>query len=112
RQNYLKRVLAHRGEDLQHRISVLVSENHSCREGWFSEIMKSVPVFENMNSEKAVRFRKKLGYSLPGARIFNETVSESDWKKLSDADPEAVCFAHRPLERRWTNEVLNYSETG
>ncbi|HMZ59849.1 MAG TPA: radical SAM protein [Leptospiraceae bacterium] len=110
--NYLKRVLAHRGEDLQHRISVLVSENHSCREGWFSEIMKSVPVFENMNSEKAVRFRKKLGYSLPGARIFNETVSESDWKKLSDADPEAVCFAHRPLERRWTNEVLNYSETG
>lgn len=112
RQNYLKRVLAHRGEDLQHRLSVLISENSSCREGWILEMMKILPVFQDMRSEKAARLRNKLGYSLPGARISDADISESVWKKLSEADPESVCFAERILERRWTNEVLNYSETG
>lgn len=110
--NYLKRVLSHRGEDLQHRVSVLISENHSCREGWILEMMKILPVFQDMRSEKAVRFVKKLGYSIPGARILDSDISESDWRKLSNADPESLCFADRLLERRWTNEVLSYSETG
>jgi hypothetical protein len=52
-----------------------------------------------------------LGDALPAARVLDPVIDPSAWSELATrADPEAVTFADRRLERTWQRRVLGYGE--
>ncbi|TGK12177.1 radical SAM protein [Leptospira fletcheri] len=109
--SYLSRTLAHRGENMLHRIVLVLPENVSFPEEWLDDISEYLPVFREMKWEDAVRKSGELGGEFPGARILDQEFHEGAWEALSEsADPEAVLFANRNLEKKWCWEVLGYSE--
>lgn len=109
--SYLSRTLAHRGENMLHRIVLVLPHGISFPLEWVSEIREYIPVFQEMEWEEAVQKSKELGGEFPGARIISKNGNASAWKVLKEnADPESVTFSDRVLEKRWCWEVLGYSE--
>ncbi|TGK01194.1 radical SAM protein [Leptospira langatensis] len=109
--SYLSRTLAHRGENMMHRIVLVLPLGVSFPLEWVSEIREYIPVFQEMDWEEASKKSEELGGDFPGARIVSKNENRAAWKILQEnADPESVTFADRELEKRWCWEVLGYSE--
>ncbi|TGK07627.1 radical SAM protein [Leptospira semungkisensis] len=109
--SYLSRTLAHRGENMMHRIVLVLPIGVSFPLEWIAEIREYIPVFQEMEWEEASKKAEELGGDFPGARIISKNENRSAWKLLlENADPESVTFADRDLEKRWCWEVLGYSE--
>jgi hypothetical protein len=109
--SYLSRVLAHRGEDLQRRIVVVLGTGVEATVGWLAEARSRVPVYRDQTVLCALRDAERLGVDLPMARILDPQVTPADWDELARrADGEAVAFADRALERRWQVKVLGFGD--
>ncbi|EQA44518.1 radical SAM domain protein [Leptospira broomii serovar Hurstbridge str. 5399] len=109
--SYLSRSLAHRGENMLHRIVLVLSKESDFPKEWVEEAREYIPVFQEMSWEEAVRKAEELGGEFPAARIVEEDFHAQAWAALvKAADPETVSFSNREFERRWCWEVLGYSE--
>ncbi|MFO0980987.1 MAG: radical SAM protein [Planctomycetota bacterium] len=110
--SYASRVLAHRGEDQQRRIAVVLREGVRLADDLAAAIMTLVPVFQDQRIAVAVQNAARLGDDLPGARIIGAPPEvEPAWRELAQrADPECVTFADRALESRWIRNVLGHRE--
>lgn len=112
--SYLSRVLAHRGEDLQRRLVVVLPAGRQLPAEYLGELMQLVPVYQDVSIDdlRPPAFTyPEIGVTRPNARITDPALSIRDWKALAkQADPEAVAFAHRALEARWQAEVLAYGQ--
>jgi hypothetical protein len=109
--SYLSRVLAHRGEDLQRRLVVVLPEGTSFPPDYLVSLCAEVPVYRDQPWRQALAVTERLGDDLPAARIVGPAIDPSAWNELAArADPEAVTFADRRLERAWQREVLGYGE--
>jgi hypothetical protein len=109
--SYLSRVLAHRGEDLQRRLVVVLPEGTWFPPDYLASLSAEVPVYRDQSWREALVAAERLGNDLPSARVIGPTIDPSAWKELAArADPEAVTFADRRLERAWQRQVLGYDE--
>jgi len=109
--SYLSRVLAHRGEDLQRRIAVVLPRELDLPSDYLVALRDEVPVFRDQPAWKALEDASLLGGVLPAARIVDRELDAHSWKMLRrKADAEAVAFASRRLERAWQTGVLGYGE--
>ncbi|MCB1160048.1 MAG: radical SAM protein, partial [Leptospiraceae bacterium] len=106
---YIKRQLAFREEDMQHRLIILLPLHHTCSLDWVLVCMNEVRVYKDTWVWDTLRFLPELGMSLPAARILDPKIDSDTFERLKEeADPEAISFASRLLEKRWTAEVLGY----
>ena len=108
-QSYLGRVLAHRGEDLQRRIGVVLPRGTEFPDSWVEALLDEVPVFRLQTAEEALA--RHLGEDCPAALITDRDIDESTWEGLGRLrDPEGIAFACRAQEQRWCEEELRYGE--
>ncbi|MCW7470269.1 B12-binding domain-containing radical SAM protein [Leptospira kanakyensis] len=110
RNSYLSRTLAHRGENLQHRLVFVFDENRKDLKKWRDKNINSTSflVYERINNQNIRKLNpsKEAFYLIEG----NE-VDSSDFEFLkNEMDPETITFAARVLEERWSMEVLGYGE--
>jgi hypothetical protein len=109
--SYLSRVLAHRGEDLQRRLVVVVPEGAWFPPDFLAALRAEVPVYRDQPWRQALADADRLGDDLPAARVVGRAIDPSAWDELrTRADPESVTFADRRLERAWQRRVLGYEE--
>lgn len=109
--SYMSRVLAHRGDDLQRRLVVVLPPNLSWPEDSLHSLIRKVPVYRDQSLQQAASHALQLGEQLPNARVLDRHLEPDSWNELAEhADPESVCFADRSLEARWQAEVLGYAE--
>ncbi len=107
-QSYVSRALAHRGEDLQRRIAVVLDRDQPV--DWVDALREVAQVFRDQTAAEALRTAGRLGADLPAARITGP-VSEAQFHDLSRAaDADAVCFSDPDLELRWTRRILGFSD--
>ncbi|HWE24609.1 MAG TPA: radical SAM protein [Myxococcales bacterium] len=102
--SYASRALAHRGENLQRRLCVVLSGDGD--PDWVEAVRRHARVFRDQSWQRALRDAERLGGDLPGARITDVPPPEAfrDLQRLCDAD--AVSFADRATERAWQAEML------
>jgi hypothetical protein len=106
-QSYASRTLAHRGEDLQRRISVVLAERHDLPADWLEALAGEVFVYREQSAREAAASAARLGVDLPGARILDRDIDPALWRELAaHADPVAVTFASRKHEEAWVHRVL------
>jgi tRNA A37 methylthiotransferase MiaB len=106
-QSYASRSLAHRGEDLQRRVCVVLAEGHSFARDWVDAARNAAYVFREQSALEAAARATALGDELEGALILDRELDEELWQALcEDADPGAIAFAERALELRWVTRVL------
>ena len=103
--SYASRALSHRGEDLQHRICVVLSGEAD--HGWVDAVRQRVPVFRNQGFRRALADASRLGADLPCARITDLPPSDALAELQRLCDPDSVCFAGRVLERAWQARMLD-----
>ena len=103
--SYASRALSHRGEDLQHRICVVLSGEAD--HGWVDAVRQRVPVFRNQGFRRALADASRLGADLPCARITDLPPSDAFAELQRLCDPDSVCFAGRVLERAWQARMLD-----
>jgi hypothetical protein len=109
--SYLSRVLAHRGEDLQRRLVVVLPEDARFAPDYIDAVRSQVPVYRDQTWKQALTAAERLGNDLPAARVVGPAIDPAAWDELMvRADPEAVVFADRRLERAWQRRVLGYGE--
>ncbi len=103
--SYQSRALAHRGENQQRRIGVVLSQTRQYPDTWIDALLDTVPVFRDQSLEQALDNAEELGDSLPGARILDRDLNASVWARLASIpDPEAITFAVRETEREWIEQ--------
>jgi tRNA A37 methylthiotransferase MiaB len=103
--SYASRALAHRGENLQRRVCVVL--NGEADPDWVEAVRAHARVFRNQTSQRALRDAGRLGGDLPCARI-TDVPSRGALRELERlCDPDAVCFADRPTERAWQASMLD-----
>jgi len=109
---YLSRALAHRGEDAQRRISVVVPLHTQLPRDWLDAIRALVPLFVEQPLAQAARSAHELGLEQPAARIVGPLDDSRALEKLlREADSGSVAFADRAMEARWTRESLGFGDT-
>jgi hypothetical protein len=109
--SYVSRVLAHRGENLQRRLVVVLPRGAEMPPDYTGALRSMVPVYRDQPLRQAVADAGDLGGSVPSARVLDAEVDARSWKALRDrADPEAVVFAHRSHELAWQRKVLGYGD--
>ncbi|HEY5675882.1 MAG TPA: radical SAM protein [Myxococcales bacterium] len=107
-QSYASRALAHRGEDSQRRVTVLL--RGAFAPDWIDAIREGAQVFREQTAREALLAPERLGEGLPAARITGP-VSEADFAALSRrADADCVAFADLALEAAWTERVLGFGD--
>ncbi|MGE5049729.1 MAG: B12-binding domain-containing radical SAM protein, partial [Deltaproteobacteria bacterium] len=107
-QSYASRALAHRGEDFQRRVTVLL--RGAFAPDWIDAVREGAQVFREQTAREALLAPEQLGSGLPAARITG-AVSEADFAELSRrADADCVAFAERALEAAWTERVLGFGD--
>lgn len=100
-QSYVSRALAHRGEDLQRRIAVVLRGEFA--PDWIDAVRPHAQVFREQTAREALR---RGGTAPAGARIVGPT-SDEDFAALArDSDVDSVCFADRAREADWTRRIL------
>ncbi len=105
--SYASRSLAHRGEDLQRRINVVLPEGRTFPDDWLSALREQVPVYREQSAIVAAASAAELGDTLDSARIMDTKIDAQLWTTLvSNADPAAVTFAERSYEIAWVRGVL------
>lgn len=107
-QSYLSRSLAHRGEDAQRRIAVVLGGEHTAD---FAEALGGqAQVFREQTAAEALRDAEQLGNGLPAARITG-AVAPGQFDELSRrAGADFVAFADPALEQRWQERVLGFGD--
>jgi len=107
-QSYASRALAHRGEDLQRRMAVVLGDDFD-RE-WVDALREHAQVFRDQPVRAALRDAARLGDDLPGARIVGEVPSGALRELARTAEPDLVCFSDQRLERAWQQGVLGFAD--
>ncbi len=108
-QSYVSRALAHRGEDLQRRIAVVLQGGFA--PDWIDAIRPHAQVFREQTAREALRDADRLGADLPGARIVG-ALADHDFAVLArTADADSVAFADPGREAEWTRRVLGFADT-
>lgn len=110
RNSYLSRTLAHRGENLQHRLVFVFDGSHSELNNWRDRELNSTSflIYETIptNRIRSIDPSKEAFYLIEG-----EEIDASDFAFLKEEmDPEAITFSSRKLEEKWSMEVLGYGE--
>jgi hypothetical protein len=106
--SYAARALAHRGEDLQRRITVVLPATQVFPEDWLEALRDEVPVYRDQTARQAAARAAELGDTLPGARILDRDIDRDTWRALqAHAHPAAVCFAERSHEIAWLRRTLD-----
>jgi hypothetical protein len=107
-QSYFSRALAHRGEDLQRRIAVVLRGGFA--PDWVEAIRGHAQVFRDRTAGEALRDAEDIGAGLPGARITGD-LSDQDFAELARrADGDAIAFADPRREADWTRRVLGFGD--
>lgn len=110
RQSYLSRTLAHRGENLQHRLVFVFDGNHRELRNWRNIEMESTSflIYEIVSTNKI----QSLDPSLEAFYLIEgDEIQTKDFEFLKqNMDPEAVTFSSRKWEEKWSMEVLGYGE--
>ncbi len=111
--NYLNRVLAHRDENMQHRL-VIILKSAAELTSKFREDMKNrsdLFYYEEKTFDALPKELSEIGIDSPMVWISDRECSENLWKKIVEkVDPEAISFRSRKWEKRWSNEVLGYGD--
>ncbi|PJZ86549.1 B12-binding domain-containing radical SAM protein [Leptospira harrisiae] len=110
RNSYLSRTLAHRGENLQHRLVFVFDGNHLELRNWREKELDSAAflIYERVatNRIKSLDPAEESFYLVEG-----EKLDSKDFEFLKqNMDPETITFSSRKLEERWSMEVLGYGE--
>lgn len=109
--SYFSRAIAHRGEDLQRRLVVVLPRDAAWDPDYLEALMDEVPVYRDQSVAEALEAPAELGDTRPRARILTPELDRADWQALrAEADPEAVSFADRRLERAWVELALGYAD--
>jgi tRNA A37 methylthiotransferase MiaB len=103
--SYASRALAHRGEDLQRRICVVL-RGDADRE-WIDAVRERVPVFRDQGFRRAMADAARLGSDLPCARITDLPPPAAFRALRRLCGPDSICFADRALERAWQSAMLD-----
>ena len=106
--SYLSRALAHRGEDLQRRIAVVLRHPHA--RDWVDAVRARAQVFQERTARDALREAEELGGTLPGARITGPVDADAFAELARRADADSVAFADPALELQWTWRVLGFGD--
>ncbi len=106
--SYVSRAIAHRGEDLQRRIAVVLRNGGSGAgvsfpRDWIDAVREKAQVFVEQSYDTAAASARRLGHEEPGALVVGPGAAGP---KLDAADPDAVAFANRAAEARWQAENL------
>ncbi|TGL37805.1 B12-binding domain-containing radical SAM protein [Leptospira perdikensis] len=110
RNSYLSRTLAHRGENLQHRLVFVFDGKNSELKNWRNSELDSTSflIYETIDTNQIRNLdpTKEAFYLITG-----EEIDTSDFVFLKEEmDPEAITFSSRKLEEKWSMEVLGYGE--
>ncbi|MCA8958672.1 MAG: radical SAM protein [Planctomycetes bacterium] len=107
--SYHARAAAHRGEDMQRRIGVVLGRDTALPADWVEAVQELVPVFREQSAAEALADAVHLGDTLPCARIVDATCDDRTLGALQrGADLESVAFADRDLEQRWQTQRIGY----
>ena len=106
--SYLSRSLAHRGEDAQRRISVVLSRDFA--PDWVEAVRASAQVFREQSLNQALGDAARLGEDLPGARIVGPCEPAGVEALGRSADADLVAFADRAWEAWWQERVLGFGD--
>ena len=106
--SYVSRALAHRGEDLQRRIAVVLRGEHPL--DWIEALRERAQVFRDQTVREALRNAGELGASAPAARITGAVSPEELAALAREADGDSVSFADPALELEWTRRVLGFGD--
>jgi hypothetical protein len=118
---YLTRVQAHRGMDLQRRLSMVLPSSvrwDSIDEQWLKLLRDTgIEVYRNATLEEALLVADELGAAYPAVRITDHDslltrLSAQVTELARRADPDTVTFASRRAEREWQRTILGYGESG
>jgi hypothetical protein len=105
--SYASRALAHRGENLQRRVTVVLPRDAAFPADWLAALSDEVPVYREQTLREALERGEALGDTELRARVMDRAVDKASWRELGDrADPTSVAFADRALERAWVCGVL------
>ncbi len=108
---YLTRSLAHRGEDAQRRIAVVVPASALLPGDWIDAVRDRVPLFVEQPLAQAARDAALLGAEVPAALITGPLDDARALERLlREADAASVAFADRAMESRWTREALGFGD--
>jgi hypothetical protein len=102
--SYTSRALAHRGENLQRRLCVVLSGDPDS--DWVEAVRGHARVFRDQRWRQALRDAERLGDDLPCARITDVPPGDVLGELKRRCDPDAVCFADRGTERAWQGAML------
>ena len=113
--SYVTRALAHRGENLQRRLAVVLRDGSAARRrgfdpDWIAAIREKAQVFREQPVAEALRDAELLGVELPGARIVGPAPREAQAELEQRADADCVAFADRALEAAWQQRVLGFGD--
>jgi radical SAM family protein len=106
--SYLARALAHRGENLQRRLAVVLRGQSD--PDWVDAVRQHAQVFRDQPVTHALRDAERLGDELPGARITGPATPEQLAQLSRRADGDWVAFAALPLEKAWQERVLGFGD--
>ncbi len=102
--SYVSRVLAHRGENLQRRVAVVVPKGAALNADWLAAAAEQVPVYQDQSAKQAL---EGLDAEPPTRARVVGPVAPAEWAALVDrADVEQVSFADRTLEAKWLLDAL------
>ena len=108
--SYVSRALAHRGEDLQRRIAVVLERGFP--RDWIDAVREKAQVFVAQTGAQALAHAHALFEDEPGALVTDGPDAgpgrevEVPRDLAAEADPDAVVFADRERERAWQREVV------
>ncbi|MDF3819402.1 B12-binding domain-containing radical SAM protein [Leptospira sp. 96542] len=110
KRSYLSRSLAHRGENLQHRLVLIWEGSFETYQSFLNQYKEDVSFF--IYYKLPVSQMHSIDFGLGGFYLLiGDDCDESDWDWLIETmDPETISFHNRKLEERWTLEVLGYGE--
>ncbi len=110
--SYLSRVLEHRGENAQRRLSVVLEPSVKIARDLGLAAMELAFVYRNMSLATAAENADSHGDGRPFARVTGpvDLLSLNFRTLVEQADPDAVVFEDRLSETHWTRNVLGLSE--
>lgn len=113
KQSYLSRVLAHRDENMQHRLVCIQKIDADLGESFGESLFARDDLFyyEERKLSSLPKDLSAIGIQIPMVYIKDENCPQRLWTQLkTSVDPEAISFRSRSLEKRWAVEVLGYGE--